>query len=176
MDPARLNVPVIGSLAAMLERLSSPDLSVHPQSGPSSGLADGCSLGNPGGQHGDGEGQSWGRRCHLVHGICWSLLCLLPCGCNEQKGSCSSFGKSQEADHLLLHTDAAGVKGMEQNLGVGKLSPFKDKMIAEAIPNLGGMWPCKAIFCPLCFSCVHHECHVWVAVPFKLWVCLWVHQ
>lgn len=87
-----------------------------------------------------------------------------------------SFGKFQEADHLLLHTVAAGVKGMEQNLGVGKLSPFKDKMIAEAIPNLGGMWPCKAIFCPLCFSCVNHECHVWVAVPFKLWVRLWVHQ
>ncbi|CAD7689907.1 unnamed protein product [Nyctereutes procyonoides] len=48
-----------------------------------------------------------------------------------------SFVKSQEAYCAYFSTPLLlGKKGIEKNLGIGKISPFEDKMIAEAIPEL----------------------------------------
>ncbi|CAD7684793.1 unnamed protein product [Nyctereutes procyonoides] len=48
-----------------------------------------------------------------------------------------SFVKSQEADCAYFSTPLLlGKKGIEKNLGIGKISPFEEKMIAEAIPEL----------------------------------------
>ncbi|CAD7691169.1 unnamed protein product [Nyctereutes procyonoides] len=47
-----------------------------------------------------------------------------------------SFVKSQEADCAYFSTPLLlGKKGIEKNLGIGKISPFEEKMIAEAIPE-----------------------------------------
>ncbi|XP_045858932.1 malate dehydrogenase, mitochondrial-like [Meles meles] len=47
------------------------------------------------------------------------------------------FVKSQEADCGYFSTPLLlGKKGIEKNLGIGKISPFEEKMIAEAIPEL----------------------------------------
>lgn len=44
------------------------------------------------------------------------------------------FLRSVQRDgvHLLLYPLAAGEKGLEKNLGIGKLTPFEEKMVAEA--------------------------------------------
>ncbi|EPY83944.1 malate dehydrogenase 2, NAD, mitochondrial [Camelus ferus] len=48
-----------------------------------------------------------------------------------------SFVKSQETDCPYFSTPLLlGKKGIEKNLGIGKISPFEEKMIAEAIPEL----------------------------------------
>uniref|UniRef100_A0AAF6YTP4 Malate dehydrogenase n=1 Tax=Bos taurus TaxID=9913 RepID=A0AAF6YTP4_BOVIN len=48
-----------------------------------------------------------------------------------------SFVKSQETDCPYFSTPLLlGKKGIEKNLGIGKVSPFEEKMIAEAIPEL----------------------------------------
>uniref|UniRef100_A0A5F9D9Q4 Malate dehydrogenase, mitochondrial n=1 Tax=Oryctolagus cuniculus TaxID=9986 RepID=A0A5F9D9Q4_RABIT len=48
-----------------------------------------------------------------------------------------SFVQSQEADSSYFSTPLLlGKKGLEKNLGIGKVSPFEEKMIAEAIPEL----------------------------------------
>ncbi|KAF3819858.1 hypothetical protein GH733_015367 [Mirounga leonina] len=48
-----------------------------------------------------------------------------------------SFVKSQEADCAYFSTPLLlGKRGIEKNLGIGKISSFKEKMIAEAIPEL----------------------------------------
>nr|XP_012420796.1 PREDICTED: malate dehydrogenase, mitochondrial-like isoform X2 [Odobenus rosmarus divergens] len=48
-----------------------------------------------------------------------------------------SFVKSPEADCAYFSTPLLlGKKGIEKNLGIGKISPFGEKMIAEAIPEL----------------------------------------
>nr|XP_012422425.1 PREDICTED: malate dehydrogenase, mitochondrial-like isoform X2 [Odobenus rosmarus divergens] len=48
-----------------------------------------------------------------------------------------SFVKSQEADCAYFSTPLVlGKKGIEKNLGIGKISSFEEKMIAEAIPVL----------------------------------------
>ncbi|CAD7680309.1 unnamed protein product [Nyctereutes procyonoides] len=48
-----------------------------------------------------------------------------------------SFVKSQEADCAYFSTPLLlGKKGIEKNLGIGKISHFEEKMIAEAIPVL----------------------------------------
>uniref|UniRef100_A0A8C0E335 Malate dehydrogenase, mitochondrial n=1 Tax=Balaenoptera musculus TaxID=9771 RepID=A0A8C0E335_BALMU len=48
-----------------------------------------------------------------------------------------SFIKSQETDCPYFSTPLLlGKKGIEKNLGIGKISPFEEKMIAEAIPEL----------------------------------------
>ena len=45
--------------------------------------------------------------------------------------------KPQEADRACLSIPLLlGGKGIERNLGIGKVSPFGEKMIAEAIPGL----------------------------------------
>nr|KAF6441434.1 malate dehydrogenase 2 [Rousettus aegyptiacus] len=48
-----------------------------------------------------------------------------------------SFVKSQETDCPYFSTPLLlGKKGIEKNLGIGKVSPFEEKMIADAIPEL----------------------------------------
>ncbi|XP_025778976.1 malate dehydrogenase, mitochondrial isoform X2 [Puma concolor] len=48
-----------------------------------------------------------------------------------------SFVKSQETDCPYFSTPLLlGKKGIEKNLGIGKISPFEEKMIAEALPEL----------------------------------------
>uniref|UniRef100_A0A8C5UVS5 Malate dehydrogenase, mitochondrial n=1 Tax=Microcebus murinus TaxID=30608 RepID=A0A8C5UVS5_MICMU len=48
-----------------------------------------------------------------------------------------SFVKSQETDCTYFSTPLLlGKKGIEKNLGIGKISSFEEKMIAEAIPEL----------------------------------------
>ncbi|KAJ8798776.1 hypothetical protein J1605_016579 [Eschrichtius robustus] len=48
-----------------------------------------------------------------------------------------SFIKSQETDCPYFSTPLLlGKKGIEKSLGIGKISPFEEKMIAEAIPEL----------------------------------------
>ncbi|ELW56437.1 Malate dehydrogenase, mitochondrial [Tupaia chinensis] len=48
-----------------------------------------------------------------------------------------SFVKSQETDCTYFSTPLLlGKKGIEKNLGIGKVSSFEEKMIAEAIPEL----------------------------------------
>ncbi|XP_040828765.1 malate dehydrogenase, mitochondrial isoform X2 [Ochotona curzoniae] len=48
-----------------------------------------------------------------------------------------SFVQSQEADCSYFSTPLLlGKKGLEKNLGIGKVSAFEEKMIAEAIPEL----------------------------------------
>lgn len=48
-----------------------------------------------------------------------------------------SFVKSQETDCPYFSTPLLlGKKGIEKNLGLGKLSSFEEKMIAEALPEL----------------------------------------
>ena len=47
------------------------------------------------------------------------------------------FVKSQEAGCAYFSIPLLlGEKGIEKNLGIGKVSPFGEKMIAEAIPGL----------------------------------------
>uniref|UniRef100_A0A2R8M963 Malate dehydrogenase, mitochondrial n=1 Tax=Callithrix jacchus TaxID=9483 RepID=A0A2R8M963_CALJA len=48
-----------------------------------------------------------------------------------------SFVKSQETECAYFSTPLLlGKKGIEKNLGIGKVSSFEEKMIAEAIPEL----------------------------------------
>uniref|UniRef100_A0A8D2HPH4 Malate dehydrogenase n=1 Tax=Urocitellus parryii TaxID=9999 RepID=A0A8D2HPH4_UROPR len=48
-----------------------------------------------------------------------------------------SFVKSQETECTYFSTPLLlGKKGLEKNLGIGKVSSFEEKMIAEAIPEL----------------------------------------
>ncbi|XP_069342473.1 malate dehydrogenase, mitochondrial isoform X2 [Eulemur rufifrons] len=48
-----------------------------------------------------------------------------------------SFVQSQETDCAYFSTPLLlGKKGIEKNLGIGKVSSFEEKMIAEAIPEL----------------------------------------
>ncbi|XP_006859745.1 PREDICTED: malate dehydrogenase, mitochondrial isoform X2 [Chrysochloris asiatica] len=48
-----------------------------------------------------------------------------------------SFVKSQETDCTYFSTPLVlGKKGLEKNMGIGKVSSFEEKMIAEAIPEL----------------------------------------
>lgn len=47
------------------------------------------------------------------------------------------FIKSQETDGPYVSTPLfLGAKGIQKNPGIDKTSPFKEKMIAEAIPEL----------------------------------------
>ena len=55
---------------------------------------------------------------------------------NGKEGVECSFVKSQEADCAYFSTPLLlGKKGIEKNLGIGKISPFEE-MIAEAIAEL----------------------------------------
>lgn len=50
------------------------------------------------------------RVCHLVHGLCWCSICVLPAGCHEWKaGGCWMCLCSIRCDRgpILLHTSAA---------------------------------------------------------------------
>ncbi|KAM5229423.1 malate dehydrogenase, mitochondrial isoform 2-T2 [Ctenodactylus gundi] len=48
-----------------------------------------------------------------------------------------SFVQSQETECTYFSTPLLlGKKGLEKNLGIGKISPFEEKMIAEALPEL----------------------------------------
>uniref|UniRef100_A0A7N4V0Y8 Malate dehydrogenase, mitochondrial n=1 Tax=Sarcophilus harrisii TaxID=9305 RepID=A0A7N4V0Y8_SARHA len=48
-----------------------------------------------------------------------------------------SFVRSEETECSYFSTPLLlGKKGIEKNLGIGKLSPFEQKMVAEAIPEL----------------------------------------
>uniref|UniRef100_A0A6I8PIE3 Malate dehydrogenase, mitochondrial n=1 Tax=Ornithorhynchus anatinus TaxID=9258 RepID=A0A6I8PIE3_ORNAN len=48
-----------------------------------------------------------------------------------------SFVRSEETECSYFSTPLLlGKKGIEKNLGMGKLSPFEEKMVAEAIPEL----------------------------------------
>uniref|UniRef100_A0A2K6UG92 Malate dehydrogenase, mitochondrial n=1 Tax=Saimiri boliviensis boliviensis TaxID=39432 RepID=A0A2K6UG92_SAIBB len=48
-----------------------------------------------------------------------------------------SFVKSQETECAYFSTPLLlGRKGIEKNLGIGKVTPFEEKMIAEAVPEL----------------------------------------
>ncbi|EDM13349.1 malate dehydrogenase, mitochondrial, isoform CRA_c [Rattus norvegicus] len=48
-----------------------------------------------------------------------------------------SFVQSKETECTYFSTPLLlGKKGLEKNLGIGKITPFEEKMIAEAIPEL----------------------------------------
>ncbi len=43
----------------------------------------------------------------------------------------------RDGEPILLYTSATGKKnGIEKNLGIGKITPFEEKMVAEAMAEL----------------------------------------
>lgn len=46
------------------------------------------------------------------------------------------FQVPRNRQSLFLYTTATGEKGIKKNPGICKLPPFKEKMIAETIPQL----------------------------------------
>lgn len=53
----------------------------------------------------------------------------------QHQGRCR-LGFLQHADFSNVTTSLLQKKGLEKNLGIGKVSSFEEKMIAEAIPEL----------------------------------------
>uniref|UniRef100_A0A8C0P7X9 Malate dehydrogenase, mitochondrial n=2 Tax=Canis lupus familiaris TaxID=9615 RepID=A0A8C0P7X9_CANLF len=136
LDPARVSVPVIGGHAGKTT------IPLIPQCAPKADL--------PQDQLTAVTGQIPEARTEVVKakaGAGSATLSTASAGAlfvfslvdamNGKEGAVEySFVKSQEADCAYFSTPLLlGKKGIEKNLGIGKISPFEE-MIAEAIPEL----------------------------------------
>uniref|UniRef100_G1T765 Malate dehydrogenase n=1 Tax=Oryctolagus cuniculus TaxID=9986 RepID=G1T765_RABIT len=116
LDPARVNVPVIGGHAGktIIPLISQCTPKVVKAKA--------------------GAGSATLSMAYAGARFVFSLLDAM----NGKEGVVEcSFVQSQEADSSYFSTPLLlGKKGLEKNLGIGKVSPFEEKMIAEAIPEL----------------------------------------
>ncbi|CAD7689854.1 unnamed protein product [Nyctereutes procyonoides] len=137
LDPARVNVPVIGGhagktiiplISQCTPKVDLPQDQLTAITGRIQGAGTGVVKAKA------GAGSATLSMAYAGARFVFSLVDAM----NGKEGVVEcSFVKSQEADCAYFSTPLLlGKKGIEKNLGIGKISPFEEKMIAEAIPEL----------------------------------------
>ncbi|XP_045140609.1 malate dehydrogenase, mitochondrial [Echinops telfairi] len=135
LDPARVNVPVIGGHAGktIIPLISQTSLSRATRgSGAKENHSPGATAFSLMGS--DIDGSATLSMAYAGARFVFSIVDAL----NGKEGVIEcSFVKSQETDCAYFSTPLLlGRNGLEKNLGIGKVSSFEERMIADALPEL----------------------------------------
>ncbi|CAO2629967.1 Malate dehydrogenase, mitochondrial [Lemmus lemmus] len=136
LDPARVNVPVIGGHAGktiipLISQVSKVDFPQDQLTALTGRIQE---AGTEVVKAKAGAGSATLSMAYAGARFVFSLVDAM----NGKEGVVEcSFVQSKETECTYFSTPLLlGKKGLEKNLGIGKITPFEEKMIAEAIPEL----------------------------------------